>query len=210
MYNKIHLSFFLFIIVSVGQGQEITTVKIGAQTWMQENLKVYYFRNGDPIERVQTDKAWDKAGVANAPIACSYTNTSQNEARYGMLYNWYAVTDPRGLCPSGWRVPSNHDWKVLKKYLGGKKTAGGAMKSTKGWADPNLLASNSSGFTALPGGSRDYFGEFLMEGSEAVWWSSNEQGRVIAWARLVQASNGRLNKLAASKGNGNSVRCIKE
>ena len=200
----------LFMGLNEGNSQDIQTVQIGSQVWMKENLDTDRFRNGDPIEQVRTDRGWNQASIGQAPATCTYLNTDKNGKQYGRLYNWYAVSDPRGLCPAGWRVPTDIDWRDLKAHLGGKKKAGGKIKSLTGWNQPNEKATNLSGFTALPGGSRDYFGEFDLEGSEAVWWSSTEHNHVLAWARLVHTNGGRLNKVSSAKGTGNSVRCIKE
>jgi uncharacterized protein (TIGR02145 family) len=115
----------------VTQTGSYKSVKIGTQTWMTENLNVSTFRNGDPIPEVKTNEEWKKAGENKQPAWCYYDNDPKNGAKYGKLYNWYAVNDPRGLAPAGWHIPTDEEWTTLGDHLGdddGKK-----MKSTSGW-----------------------------------------------------------------------------
>ena len=109
------------------------TVTIGTQVWMTKNLDVATFRNGDPIPQAKTDEEWDKANEKEQPAWCYYDNLPRNGEKYGKLYNWYAVNDPRGLAPEGWHVPSDAEWTVLIDYLGGGDVAGTKMKSKSGW-----------------------------------------------------------------------------
>ena len=110
-------------------------VPIGKQVWMTKNLDVAKFRNGDPIPEAKTDEEWVKAGENEQPAWCNYDNNPANGSKYGKLYNWYAVNDPRGLEPQGWHIPSNDEWTVLTDYLGGELNAGAKMKSKTGWAE---------------------------------------------------------------------------
>jgi len=98
----------------------IKTVKIGTQTWMAENLNVSTFRNGDPIPEAKTNEEWDRAGANKQPAWCYYNNDPRNGAKYGKLYNWFAINDPRGLAPEGWHVSNLDDWNILDLY--NKKT----------------------------------------------------------------------------------------
>jgi len=107
------------------------TVTIGTQVWMKENLNVSSFRNGDPIPEAKTDEEWKAAGDAKQPAWCYYDNDPNNGAKYGKLYNWYAVNDSRGLAPVGYHVPTDEEWSVLIGFLG--DDAGKKMKSTSGW-----------------------------------------------------------------------------
>jgi uncharacterized protein (TIGR02145 family) len=116
------------------KGRTYSTVIMGnGQEWMAENLSVFYFRNGDPIPIVKTDEAWKKAGENGEPACCYYENNAEYGKTYGVLYNWYAVNDPRGLAPEGWHVPTDAEWTVLTNYLGAAETAGAKMKSSSGW-----------------------------------------------------------------------------
>jgi uncharacterized protein (TIGR02145 family) len=116
------------------KGRSYATVLMGnGQEWMAENLSVFYFRNGDPIPVVKTNEAWKKAGENKEPACCYYENNAEYGKTYGLLYNWYAVNDPRGLAPEGWHVPTDVEWAKLTDYLGGEGAAGTKMKSTNGW-----------------------------------------------------------------------------
>jgi uncharacterized protein (TIGR02145 family) len=125
-------------------GNIYNTVQIGNQCWTQSNLKTSRYRNGDVISNF-----------------FYYGNNPQNDAIFGKLYQHSSVTDFRGLCPTGWHVPSNGEWNTLINFLGGSSLAGGALKSTHiqptigGWSSPNTGATNSTGFTGLPGGYRN-------------------------------------------------------
>jgi uncharacterized protein (TIGR02145 family) len=184
------------------------TVTIGGQVWMQKNLNVCKYRNGDDIPQVQdptqffslTTGAW-----------CYYNNDTANGPVYGKLYNCYAVKDPRGLAPTGYHVPSVTEWDTLSTYLGGVSVAGGKMKSTTGdWNSPNTNATNSSGFTALPAG---YCGTtFGGLGFGATFWTSTQGGTSSAWARSIIHSDGylRTGYNADSMRYGYSVRCVRD
>jgi len=128
-------------------------VIIGTQTWKVCNLNVDTYRNGDPIPQVTDLTEWVNLTTG---AWCYYNNDPALGAIYGKIYNWYAVNDPRGLAPSGYHVPSDIEFVTLTDYLGGLFIAGGAMKETGTlhWQDPNNGATNSSGFSALPGGCR--------------------------------------------------------
>ena len=131
-------------------GSTQKTVKINNQEWMTENLNVSAFRNGDSIPEAKTDLDWEEAGKKGKPAWCYYANDPANGIKYGKLYNWYAVNDPRGLAPAGWHVPTDAEWTELINSLGGGELAGAKMKSTTGWVD-NRTATNESGFSGLPG-----------------------------------------------------------
>jgi len=109
------------------------TVTIGTQVWMKENLNVSTFRNGDPIPEAKTAEEWQAAGEAKQPAWCYYDNDPKNGAKYGKLYNWYAVNDVRGLAPVGWHIPADHEWNVIIDYLGGPMEAVVKIKNNVGW-----------------------------------------------------------------------------
>jgi uncharacterized protein (TIGR02145 family) len=135
---------------------------------------------------------------------------------YGKLYNWYAVTDSRGLCPTGWHVPSDGEWTTLTTFLGGESVAGGAMKSTAtqptpgGWYAPNTGATNSSGFTGLPGGYRDSGGGFYNLGYNGYWWSSSVAGSGSAWYRILSFNVANADRYFNFHRVGFSVRCVRD
>ena len=154
----------------------IASVTIGTQVWMQKNLDVSRYRNGDRIPQVQDSAKWAKLTTG---AWCWYKNDPANDAVYGKLYNWYAIHDPRGLTPEGWHVASDSEWYVVLNFLGtNAKNAGGKMKETgtAHWLDPNVNATNSTGFTALGGGYRDNLGQFCYINFLGYWWSSTGNG----------------------------------
>lgn len=140
---------------------------------MSENLNVDKFRNGYPIPHVKTNEGWKKAGESGQPAWCSFNNNPGTGSKYGKLYNWYALNNPRGLAPEGWHIPSDIEWNALIDYLGGKDLAGKKMKSTTGWnEDGNGI--NESGFSGLPSGFRHHLGTFSFIGRYGFWWSFSE------------------------------------
>jgi uncharacterized protein (TIGR02145 family) len=116
---------------------QFKSVKIGNQIWMTENLNVSTFRNGDPIMEAKTNEQWIKAGKTGKPAWCYYDNDSKNGAKYGKLYNWFAVIDKRGLVPTGWHIPSEKEWNKLINFLG--KDVCKQMKTTFGWDEFHSL-----------------------------------------------------------------------
>lgn len=186
------------------KGEATKEVTIGNQVWMTENLNVDKFRNGDPIPEAKTNEEWENAGKNGEPAWCYYNNNPDNGERYGKLYNGFAVTDPRGLAPEGWKIPSDEDWSSLIDFLGGERVTGKKMKSTKGWA-VNGIGTNESGFSGLPGGRRTSFGDFYGIGEESEWWSSWE-----SWPRGLTYHRDDFHVLLDVKEGGMSVRCLKD
>jgi uncharacterized protein (TIGR02145 family) len=143
----------LVLLNTFGFSQSLKEVKIGKQTWMTQNLNVEKFLNGSPIPEAKTDKEWEKANENHQPAWCYYNNKPSKGKKYGKLYNWYAVNDPRGLAPEGWHIPSDAEWTSLTNYLGGENKAGEKIKSTQGWKN-DYNGTNSTGLSCFPGGSR--------------------------------------------------------
>jgi uncharacterized protein (TIGR02145 family) len=183
------------------------SVTIGTQVWMVQNLDISTFRNGDPIPQAKTDEEWDDAKWESQPAWCYFDFDPSNGEKYGRLYNWFAVNDPRGLAPEGWHVPGDEEWDALQAYLI-KGLAGKKMKSTGGWKE-NGNGTNSSGFTGLPSGYRDFEG-FHNMGAEAYWWSSTASDSKWTSCRYIDYSEPYLHKHNMSKGDGLSVRCIRD
>lgn len=202
-------------------GNTYPTVIIGNDEWMAKNLRVTTYSNGDDISLIGNDPEGDAAWKAATYGAYSVYDTTgtgyqsfvKNE--FGYLYNWYAVNDGRGLCPSGWHVPSGDDisseWKTLIDFLGGLGVAGGKMKETgtTHWFSPNSGATNESGFTGLPGGLRSPFGTFSNLGNGGYWWSSTESGE-NAWYRFLGYSGANVVRFNVDKRLGYSVRCMRD
>ena len=196
-------------------------VIIGYQVWMAENLNVDKFRNGDLIPEAKTDEEWKNAGENGQPAWCFYENDPANETKYGKLYNWFAVNDPRGLSPVGYHIPSDQEWTILTDYLGGEVAAGCKIKSSCGWSE-NGNGTNDSGFSGLPGGYRHQYGSFFYVGYLGNWWSSTEKGNYkyywssteagtcLAWSRGLSYRSGRFIRGASDEADGFSVRCLRD
>lgn len=205
----------------------LPSVTIGSQIWSTQNLDVITYRNGDTIPRVDNPTTW--ANLTSGAW-CWYNYSSSNGVIYGKLYNWYAVTDPRGIAPLGWHVPSHYEWNVLLKYLdasadtscigcppstiaGGKmKTTGTSQAGTGLWGEPNAGATNSSGFSGLPGGYC-YYNNFIFAliGSNGFWWSSTEFNATTAWSRGLYYGSSEFSVInSSSKKLGYSVRVVRD
>ena len=195
---------------SVAVPTHYPSVTLCSQKWMDKNLDVTTYRNGDTIAYVTNSTAW---AALTTGAWCYYNNDPSTNATYGKLYNWYAVNDSRGLAPAGWHVPSDAEWTTLETCLGGSSVAGGAMKvtGTTTWTSPNTGATNSSGFAGLPGGYRYYYdGSFNDVGYYGYWWSSTEYNTTNAWYRYLYYNNGSIFRNPTDKRNGFSVRCLRD
>ena len=188
--------------------KDTEATKIGAKSWALANLDVVTFRNGDTIPEAGTNEEWVAAGNAGKPAWCYYNNDKASGKKYGKLYNWYAVNDPRGLAPKGWKIPGDADWVALGASLGGSQVAGKKMKSTTGWIEGGS-GTNESGFNALPAGYRKENGIFSNIGSIGIWWSSTE-GKSLSAVDFFLALNFSLQLSNNSRNRGESVRCIRE
>ncbi len=181
------------------------TVQVGDLVWMAENLRVLTFRNGDSIPQAVSPEEWTEAGKKQLPVWCYYDNKPDGE----VLYNWYAVNDPRGLAPEGFRLPSENDLKELIKEFGGEKKAGLKVKSANGWEDSGGGEGNS-GFDLLPSGTRTYNGAFNNKGTHGYLWSTTEQRDFNAWHLAANSKNSIAKTYPSMKGAGFPVRCIKQ
>jgi uncharacterized protein (TIGR02145 family) len=191
------------------------TVTIGTQTWMAENLKTTKYSNGDAIGST-TPANVSLKGINNPKFQWAYDGDERNVAIYGRLYTWYAVTDSRNVCPTGWHVPTRDDWSTLEEYVGGGILDGGKLKESGNlhWEKPNKGATNETGFTALPGGFRaetswdSYRFIGLEEGGS--WWSSEERSKFEGSSVGLSYSQRTISSSPSPKDNGLSVRCIKD
>jgi uncharacterized protein (TIGR02145 family) len=188
-----------------------TSVTIGTQVWMVENLKTTRYRNGDLI-RTTFPATLDISLESTPKYQWAYDDTESNVNTYGRLYTWYTVTDIRGVCPTGWHVPSDAEWSTLTTFLGGDNVEGGKLKEagTIHWQEPNEGAINSSGFTALPGGYCKYDGSFYHFGSNGYWWSSTEDSTSSAYYRYIVCDYSVVARYYSSKRYGFSVRCLRD
>ena len=199
-------------------GHDYSTVQIGDQCWFAENLRTTEYADGTNIPEVTDNSAW---GGLSAGGRCSYDNDASNLETYGYLYNWYAVDDSRGLCPNGWHVPTDGEWMTLEMELGMSESEaystghrgtdqGTQMKSSAS-DTPSWNGSNTSGFSALPGGLRDSGnGDFYNEGGSGFWWSASPSGLSGAWYRLLASGIYNVYRANGYQRCGFSVRCVRD
>jgi len=189
-------------------GNILSTVKIGNQEWMAENLDVGHFRNGDTIPEVKTPEDWIRLGSEGKPAFRTDEDNPENNRKYGKLYNWYAVNDPRGLAPEGWHVASDEEWKQLTEYLGGEVATALYIRVT-GYNEEGNVTSKS-GFSGLPAGSCGGDGKFYGTGTNGYWWSATTFSPTTA--NVFQLNYLHCNTYMKDyyKAAGLSVRCIKD
>ena len=199
-------------------GNTYNTVLIGTQCWMKENLKVTKYKDGTNIPLDTTGgpngnvsgQSWSGRNMGSRTV---YGHKNENLTTYGFLYNGFATSDKREICPDGWHIPTDDEWLVVTDFLGGPTVAGGKMKSTGTtfWYIPNEGASDESGFSALPGGNRDLDGKFNLNRYNAFFWSASEEGSNSAWYFYLYYYSGISNRFFNFnvKNFGASVRCLK-
>ena len=221
----------VLIIKSVVWGQDTVTdidgnvyetVQIGEQLWMAENLKDTHYNNSDEIPTGYSNDDWAELDETETGAYAVYEDDPSNAETYGNLYNWYAVDDSKGMCPEGWHIPTDEEIKELEMYLGMSESEansdgwrgtdeGGKLKEAgiTHWASPNTGATNESGFTALPCGSRFYYdGIYQNMGGLGYFWSSSEDDSNHAWNRLLSYNFSGINRQQHKKRSGFSVRCV--
>lgn len=188
-------------------GNVYTTVRIGTQLWTVENLRTTRYNDGTTITTGLGNTAWGNATTGAYAI---YADDNTNNTTYGKLYNWHAVKTGK-LAPAGWHVPTRAEWETLVSYLGGSGVAGGKMKSTSSlWVAPNLGATNSSGFSALPGGWKGSSGNYALIGESAYWWASSERNATQGDYLRVDDDLAGAAINGAEKEFGYAVRCVKD
>ncbi len=191
-------------------GRKYATVLIGNQCWMAENLNTSKYRNDDIMPNVSDGTTWSNL---TSGAYCWYNNDSATyENIYGKLYNWFALADIRGLCPTGWHGPTDSEWTTMTDYLGGLSVAGGKLKEagTTHWQSPNTGATNESGFTALPGGGRRDNGSFDLIDQEGYWWSATEGDALGAYDYSMHFNDSQVSFYNYHKSGGDAVRCLKD
>ncbi|NNT71581.1 hypothetical protein HKT18_05050 [Flavobacterium sp. IMCC34852] len=194
-------------------GNTYPSIIINNKQWMKENLNVSKYRNGDVIPEVTDPTQWEDLTTG---AWCYYANETANGTTYGKLYNWYAVNDPRGLAPAGWHVATDQEWTALTTFLGGNTTVAGAKLRDTGalWAPESAIATNQSGFSALPSG-RSFItvtptGEdpFMFMGKVAYWWSSTQASSTSSYTLNVGFTNS-ITRSSIRFNAGLAVRCVK-
>jgi uncharacterized protein (TIGR02145 family) len=197
-------------------GNFYPSIIIGGQEWMQKNLAVTKYRNGNAITTGLSNTEWNNA---QSGAYSSYpTSSTSNYSNYGKFYNWFAVNDVRGLCPTGWHAPSDAEWTMLETNLGGSNFAGGRMKTIEDWISPNVDATNESGFTGFPGGFY-VNNNSQVNGLSGYWWSNTPNGSLnpntgqfilTAWYRQLSNTSSGVNRNKTGRQNGYNVRCIRD
>jgi uncharacterized protein (TIGR02145 family) len=196
-------------------GNVYTSVTIGTQTWLAENLKTTTYNDGSDIPNVIENSAWI---TLTAGAYCDYANNPANSDTYGRLYNWYvaAPSNTKKICPTGWHVPKDEEWTTMINYLGGTSVAGGMLKETGilHWAGQNAGATNETGFTALPGGYRSAGdGAFSSIGNLGFWWSASDAKTTApgkAWYVVMHDFLSTALRFDKDKEHGLSIRCVKD
>jgi uncharacterized protein (TIGR02145 family) len=187
-----------------------TSIKIGTQEWLVQNLKTTKYTNGDLIETT-LPATLDLTYISTPKYQWANYGNESNVAMYGRFYTWYAITDIRKVCPLGWHVSTDDEWTTLTTYLGGVNIAGGKLKATgtSQWRNPNTEATNESGFTGLPGGFRTYLGVFTEANVGGEWWSVTEN-LTKHNVRVMSSERSSVISVNEDKRNGFAVRCVKD
>lgn len=186
-------------------GNNYRSVIIGKQEWLERNLVVTRFNNGDPITLIQDPKEW------GGTIGSSYLVYHQGlENKSGYFYNWNVIHDERNVCPSGWVVPSDNDWSVLIEKLGGPHFAGQNLQKRRfNFLRFKEVKKIKSNFDAKMAGYISFDGEICDLNSKGVWWSSTENVSNSAWTHFVSKGYKNVYRDDEIKDSGLSVRCIK-
>jgi len=190
-----------------GDGNYYDTVVIGTQVWLKGNLKTTKFNSGAPIHLETDPSKWYPVSL---PAYCWYDNNEGLKDTYGALYNWRAARLGT-LCPKGWHTPTIEEWTTMINYLGGEEVAGGKLKETgtTHWIS-NEGATNETGFTALPGGGREWNGTYDLIGLHGTWWTSTPSYDDNAWKVNVYAGGPEIGSVIFPTEAGYSVRCVKD
>lgn len=189
------------------EGNVYKTIVIGTQTWMAENLKTTKYRNGDSIGTTTLDLGYPY-NLPTYIYQWAYAGNESNVATYGRLYTFNAASDSRNICPTGWHLSTKGEWFTLITFLGGYSSAGGKLKETgtTHWQGFNTGATNSSGFTALPGGLR-YDVKFEGIGGAGIWWGPDVVGTE---SRSIKSNSPTIDRGDGHSNHGYSVRCVKD
>ena len=188
-------------------GYGYSTVQIGEQCWFAENLRIETYSNGDAISQGLSNVDW--SSTEEGALAY-YNDNATSEVAFGALYNWRSVVDVRGLCPTGWHVPTDQEWTAMTDALGGESVAGLEMKTAFGWVNDGG-GNNLSGFSGFPAGYRATDGLCFNEGYAGYWWSSTPSG-AAGWYRGLDLESGTVLRADDSEGpqDSGSIRCIQD
>lgn len=194
-------------VESVAGGRTEPFVQLGNLKWQILGLRITCYRNGDQIPVVQDPDEWSRL---TAGAMCYYDNHSVNAETFGILYNWYAVNDPRGLAPEGWHVPGETDWSVLDRFLGGYNQKGYTERTHSFIYLTLKNKPTKSGYLFIPAGYRDARGKFFSVLQAGFWWSSSESSDQNAVYRAQFGASAKVLKAKCNKKHGLSVICVKD
>ena len=217
-------------------GNSYSTIQLGQQWWMVNNLRTTHYADGTEIHLVEDISVWEALGFEEKAY-CFYNNDKDNESQiFGALYTWPAAmngaessdnnpSDVQGVCPDGWHLPSDREWKELEQFLGmdenatniiglrgtnqGSKLASSAELWLDGYLDSDD-AFGSSGFNAQPAGGRRYNGSFGHKGDNANFWTTTAYSNIRAWGRHIYSDYSSMHRYRNAKSDGFSVRCVKD
>lgn len=191
-----------------GEPVELSSVTIGEQVWTKQNLNVSTFRNGDQIPYIEGEEAWYKASREKTPAWSYFNNDPEMESSLGKLYNHYAITDPRGIAPMGWHVPTMQEYETLLAELDGAKVAATPLKDLALWGEPD--SGTPSGFDAPPSKGRFDDGTFIDFMEIGYWWSSTTYGRKTGYYLAMGVNDPIATISNLDQGYGFSVRLVKD
>jgi uncharacterized protein (TIGR02145 family) len=195
-------------VVKDKDGNVYKTVKVGSMVWMAENLKVTRYSNGDPIPNIKEPKQWD---TLKSGALCDLNDNPPYTKAFGLIYNWYTISDNRNVCPAGWHIPSESEWVDLVSFLAGENGKNVASIKSKGKLSPALINLNENMFKVLPEGFRGYDGEFTGIGyGGGGWWSATEAASETAFYHNVDYNTAGSQKMEGPKRFGYHIRCIKD
>src|SRR5690554_2219198 len=199
---------------SISTNGDYASEHYGDQEVMTTNLKITTFRNGDEIPHAADNAAWERAGENKKPAWAWYNNDEATAGECGILYNWYAVNDPRDLAPEGWHIPTKEEWKQLGEYFAEKHPRElSPVKSETGWVEYGN-GDNTTGFNAFACGTRTDTGEFNQFGSATAWWSaSTDGGGKNSLNSIYFSFSSRFKEFVTGqniRGGGLSVRCMRD
>ena len=210
---------FNFVPCTDGDGNNYAVIEIGTHTWMAENLKTTSYVGGADIPYITADQEWADLEDNDTDKAYCFYGNDENSV-YGALYTYAAATNGdnsgtivQGVCPDGWHLSRNNEWTSLIDEFGGLFIAGGKLKSTcmDMWEEPNIAATNESGFTALPGGGRSaYDGEFFWADGFGYWWSATPYNAEFSYSVTLCYNEVKVYHDDIYKSIGQSVRCVKD
>ena len=201
--------FLLLLLLSVLYSckSDNDTLVIGNDEWMTENLSVKKFNNGDPIPEAKTEAEWLKAGQDKSPAWCYQNNDPANEKSYGILYNYYAVSDERGLLPEGFHLATDEEWSNLVSVAGGAEVAASRLKDPEYWGGKNN--GSSLGFNARPGGVRIFDGGFSNMDRAVYFWTATEESALTHFYFRMQSDNDKVDRNYGFINYGMYLRCVK-